>query len=74
MLDVTDSELTIDDLVLACIPRTTYTSEATLWAKYERICERHNCMALAGQCKAALGRLKAAGKIVFAKGKGVKQA
>ena len=37
------------------------------------LCLRHNCMALPGQCKAALGRLKAAGKIVFAKCKGVKQ-
>ena len=69
-----NDDLTIDDLVLACIARTTYTSESTLWTKYERTCARHDCMALPGQCKAALGRLKDAGKIVFVKGKGVKQA
>jgi hypothetical protein len=69
-----NDDLTIDDLVLACIARTTYTSETTLWTKYERICLPHDCLALPGQCKAALTRLKAAGKIVFVKGKGVKQA
>ncbi len=69
-----NDDLTIDDLVLACIARTTYTSESTLWTKYERICARHDCMALPGQCKAALTRLKAADKIIFVKGKGVKQA
>ena len=31
-------------------------------------------MALPGQCKAALNSLKAADKIIFVKGKGVKQA
>ncbi len=69
-----EADLTIDDLVLFCIARTVFTSEATLWANYERICRINRCLALPGQCKAALRRLQDAGKIVFVKGKGVKQA
>ena len=69
-----NDDLTIDDLALACIARTTYTSESTLWTKYDRIAP----VTIAWPCPASARppwvRLKDADKIVFAKGKGVKQA
>ena len=69
-----NDDLTIDDLVLACIARTTYTSESTLWTKYERAAP----VTIAWPCPASARRpsrrLKAADKIIFVKGKGVKQA
>jgi hypothetical protein len=61
--------LSIDDLVLECLPRTTYTSEKTFWEKYQRLCDRQGVLALPGQCKTALRRLHAAGKIAVKDGK-----
>jgi len=61
---VSDSELTIDALVLECLPRTQFASESVFWTKYERLCERRNILALPGQVKTALRRLKQEGKVI----------
>lgn len=66
-------ELSIDDLILEAMVKSRFLNEAELMDKYEAVCKRHNVLALPGQLKAGLGRLKAAGKITFRKGQGVKK-
>ncbi len=59
------NELTISTLVLECLPRTRAIGESAFWQKYERLCAKHRVVALPGQVKTALRRLKQEGKIII---------
>jgi len=58
------AELSIDALVLEALPRTRTIGEAAFWEKYTRLCDTHRVVALPGQVKTALRRLKQGGKII----------
>jgi hypothetical protein len=62
---MTDELTTIDDMILACLPRTRAIDEAAFWGKYERLCNKHKVLPLVGPVQIALRRLRKEGKIVI---------
>lgn len=61
---IEQADLSVDALVLAALPRTRFIGEAAFWEKYSRLCSKHRVVALPGQVKTALRRLKQDGKII----------
>jgi hypothetical protein len=59
------AELSVDTLVLEALPQTRTIREAAFWEKYTRLCDKHRIVALPGQVKTALRRLKKEGKIII---------
>lgn len=64
---------TIDDVILECILKTRYQDEDELWDRFRKRCDRLKIYPMWGQLREGLGRLKKAGKLTYAKGKGVKR-
>jgi hypothetical protein len=62
MIDASD--LTIESLVLECLPRTRWASERAFWERYNRLCAKWDVLPLMGQVKTTLRRLKHEGKII----------
>lgn len=62
MIDTAD--LSIEALVLESLPHTRLIGEFAFWEKYTRLCDKCRVVALPGQVKTALRRLKQEGKII----------